>query len=72
MKALLKENMTDFTRCLTEKMLTYSLGRGIETYDKVTVNELVSTAARHEYGLQSLVTAIVHSAPFQQRRGLDK
>ena len=31
MKALLKDNMPEFTRCLTEKMLTYSLGRGVES-----------------------------------------
>ena len=32
MKALLHDNMPEFTRCVTEKLLTYSLGRGIESY----------------------------------------
>jgi hypothetical protein len=72
MKALLKENMPEFTRCLAERMLTYSLGRGLETYDKVAVKQLVADTARHEYRLQALIEAIVHSAPFQQRRGVNK
>jgi hypothetical protein len=69
MKDLLKGNMPEFTRCLAEKMLTYSLGRGLETYDKTTVKEIVADTAQHEYRLQALITAIAHSAPFQQRRG---
>ena len=35
MKALLKDNMPEFTRCLAEKMLTYSLGRGVESFDRL-------------------------------------
>ena len=67
MKTLLKDNMTEFTRCLAEKMLTYSLGRGVEPYDRRTVQDLVRQTAAREYNLQALVLAIVHSAPFQQR-----
>jgi hypothetical protein len=69
MKALLHDNMPEFTRCLTEKLLTYALGRGVEAYDRRTVQDLVAQTAAHDYRFQSLVTAIVHSAPFQQRRG---
>jgi len=69
MKQLLKENMPEFARCLAEKMLTYSLGRGVESYDRRTVQDLVRQTAAHEYQFQSLVQAIVHSPPFQQRRG---
>ncbi|MDP9171124.1 MAG: DUF1588 domain-containing protein, partial [Acidobacteriota bacterium] len=69
MKALLHENMPEFTRCLTEKLLTYSLGRGIESFDRRTVQDLVRQAAQNDYKFQALVTGIVHSAPFQQRRG---
>ncbi|MSO23507.1 MAG: DUF1585 domain-containing protein [Acidobacteria bacterium] len=36
MKLLMKEELTDFTRCLIEKMLTHSLGRGLGKYDRKT------------------------------------
>jgi hypothetical protein len=69
MKALLHDNMPEFTRCLTEKLLTYALGRGVESSDRRTVQDLLTQTAAHDYRFQSLVTAIIHSAPFQQRRG---
>ena len=69
MKALLKDNMPEFTRCLAEKMLTYALGRGVEAYDRLAVQDLVRQTAAHEYKLQTLILGIVHSVPFQQRRG---
>jgi len=69
MKELLKDSMPDFTRCLTEKMLTYALGRGVEVYDRRTVQDLVKQTSQDEYRIQALILGIVHSAPFQQRRG---
>ena len=69
MKSLLIGNMPEFTRCVTEKMLTYALGRGVESFDRLTVQNVVRDTAQHDYKLQSLILAIVHSAPFQQRRG---
>jgi hypothetical protein len=72
MKSLLKGNMPEFTRCLTEKMLTYALGRGVESFDRLTVQDLVRQTAQNEYKLQSLILGIVHSAPFEQRRGEPK
>ena len=61
--------MPEFARCIAEKMLTYSLGRGVESFDRRTVQDLVRETVEHEYKLRSLILAIVHSAPFQQRRG---
>ena len=69
MKAMLKENMPEFTRSLAEKMLTYSLGRGVESYDRKTVRDLVTRMKGNGYKFQSLITGIVQSLPFQQRRG---
>lgn len=69
MKTLLLESMPEFARCVAEKMLTYSLGRGLELFDRRTVNDLVRQTAEHDYKLQSLIFGIVHSVPFQQRRG---
>ena len=72
MKDLLKEDLPEFARCLTEKLLTYSLGRGVESYDRRTVQDVVRQAAAQQYRFQSFVQAIVKSAPFQQRRGPGK
>jgi Protein of unknown function (DUF1592)/Protein of unknown function (DUF1588)/Protein of unknown function (DUF1587)/Protein of unknown function (DUF1585)/Protein of unknown function (DUF1595) len=67
MKALLRDNMPEFIRCLAEKMLTYSLGRGVESYDRAAVDELVRVTAAGDNRFQPLVLGIVHSLPFQQR-----
>jgi Protein of unknown function (DUF1592)/Protein of unknown function (DUF1588)/Protein of unknown function (DUF1587)/Protein of unknown function (DUF1585)/Protein of unknown function (DUF1595) len=67
MKELLKENMPEFARCLAEKLLTYSLGRGVESYDRRAVREAVRQAAERDYRFQAFVQAIVHSAPFLER-----
>jgi hypothetical protein len=72
MKAVLRDELPEFARCLAEKLLTYSLGRGIEPYDRRTINDIVRQTAAKEYRFQSFVQAIVHSAPFQQRRGPGK
>jgi hypothetical protein len=68
MKALLRDNLPEFTRSLAEKMLTYSLGRGVESYDRAAVRDLEQQTAADNYRLQSLILAIAKSAPFQQRR----
>ena len=69
MKILLKEELPDFARCITEKMLTYSLGRGLERYDRKTVDEIVRKLSASGYQFQTLISEIVLSLPFQSRRG---
>jgi hypothetical protein len=69
LRVLLKEDLPDFTRCLTEKMLTYSLGRGLEKYDNRTVEEIARKLAASGYHFQTLIQEIVRSFPFQSRRG---
>jgi hypothetical protein len=69
MKALLSNNLPAFARALTEKMLTYALGRGVESYDRLAVKGIVQQASTADYRLQALIQSIVRSAPFQQRRG---
>ncbi len=69
MKTLLKDSMPEFARCIVEKMLTYALGRGVEAYDRLAVQDLVRKMTAEDDKLQSLIVGIVHSAPFQQRRG---
>ena len=72
MKVLLHDNMPEFVRCLAEKMLTYGLGRGVESYDRPVVEDLVRQTAAADNKMQPLILGIVHSLPFQQRRGESK
>jgi mono/diheme cytochrome c family protein len=69
MRMLLLESMPEFTRCITEKMLTYSLGRGLERFDRRTVEAIGKKLAANNYPFQLLIHEIVRSLPFQQRRG---
>ena len=69
LKAILKAREGEFRRCLAEKLLTYALGRGLEYYDKCTVDTIVrSVAAKHDI-FSVLVLEIVNSDAFQKRRG---
>jgi len=69
MRALLKADLPDFTRCMIDKMLTYSLGRGLEPYDRRTVEGISRKLAESGSRFQTLVFEIVRSLPFQSRRG---
>jgi hypothetical protein len=53
---------------VTEKLLIYSLGRGVEYYDAPTVRKIVRTAAASDYRFSSIIFGIVNSTPFQFRR----
>jgi hypothetical protein len=57
-----------FVATLTEKMLTYALGRGVEYYDAPAVRAILKKAAPGEYRLPELILGIVESAPFRMRR----
>ena len=57
-----------FVRTLTEKLLTYALGRGLEFYDAPAVRAIVRSAATEQSRFSSLILAIVNSTPFQMRR----
>jgi hypothetical protein len=71
LKRILKENRrADFYRCLTEKMLTYALGRGLEHYDVETVDRIVERLEQENGRVSVLFSGIVESAPFQKRRNL--
>jgi hypothetical protein len=69
--ALANGRKQDFYRCLSEKLLTYAIGRGIEYYDSTTIQQLVGQLEKSDGKLRELVYGIVESAPFQQRRGDD-
>ncbi|MBV9504558.1 MAG: DUF1592 domain-containing protein [Acidobacteriia bacterium] len=60
-----------FVTVITEKMLTYALGRGLEPSDMPVVRKIVRRAAQNGYRLSSLVMGIAESAPFQMRTKLE-
>jgi Protein of unknown function (DUF1588)/Protein of unknown function (DUF1592)/Protein of unknown function (DUF1585) len=60
-----------FVTVVTEKMLTYALGRGLEPADMPVVRRIVKKAAQNDYRLSSIVMGIVESAPFQMRTKLE-
>lgn len=58
-----------FVRNMADKLLTYSLGRGTEYYDKPAVREIAKKTAEGDFRFHAMVKAVVNSAPFQLRRG---
>ena len=59
-----------FAGTVTEKMLTYALGRGLEPVDMPVVRAIVRSAGPRNYAMQALIQGIVRSAPFQMRTKL--
>ena len=57
-----------FVATLTEKLLTYALGRGLEPYDAPAVRAILRDASRGDYRMSSIIEGIVSSAPFRMRR----
>jgi hypothetical protein len=69
LKRLLAEKYSrSFYRTVTEKMLTYALGRGLEYYDVQTVDQIVDQLEKSGGHPSALLTGIVESAPFQRTR----
>jgi hypothetical protein len=69
LKAILKTKKTLVARCISEKLLTYGLGRGVESTDKCWLDGIVDYVAKHDYRFSAVITAIVQSDPFRKRRG---
>ena len=67
--ALLKNRRADFARCLSDKMLTYALGRGLEYYDRCATDAILQRLSTNNYRFSELVLGIVTSKPFLKRRG---
>ena len=68
----LRENLLtrrdDFAANVTEKLLTYAIGRGVEHYDKPAIRKIVNEASPHDYTWSSIIRGIINSTPFQMRR----
>ncbi|MEA2631478.1 MAG: hypothetical protein QOE66_1697, partial [Chloroflexota bacterium] len=67
-RILVAKRSRDFYRCLSEKMLTYALGRGLEASDVQAVDTIVRRIEEAQGRASALIAAIVESAPFQKRR----
>ena len=63
----LVRNPEQLATVVTEKLLTYALGRGVEYYDMPAVRKITRGAASNDYSLSSLVVGVVTSTPFQMR-----
>jgi hypothetical protein len=57
-----------FVRTLTEKLLSFGLGRGVEYYDAPAVRQIVRDARADNYRLSRLIVGVAKSTPFQMRR----
>jgi hypothetical protein len=68
LRAVLRGDEAAFAESVTEKMLTYALGRGPERYDRRTVKAIAGRLSASDYRFSALVLEIVRSLPFQRRR----
>ena len=57
----------EFVRTVTEKLMTYAIGRGVEPYDKPAVRRIVRDAAAADYRWSSIILGIAKSDAFQMR-----
>jgi hypothetical protein len=71
LRAYLTAHPEQFATTVTEKLLTYALGRGVEYYDAPAVREILRQAAPADYRWSALIIAMVKSTPFQMRRSRD-
>ena len=67
-QSLVEKHRIEFYRTLTEKLLTYVLGRGVEYYDVPTVDAIVEKLDRDQGRFSTLLLGVLESAAFQQRR----
>lgn len=67
LRAKLLENKIQFAHALTEKLMTYALGRGLDYADQPVIRKILRAAEKKDYRWSALVQQIVASAPFQMR-----
>ncbi len=67
-RVLATGHQREIYQCLTEKLLTYALGRGLEYYDVHTVDQIVERLEKENGRFSALLAGVIESAPFQKRR----
>jgi hypothetical protein len=68
LKAIISGRNADVARNLVERLLAYALGRKLEGYDEIVVEDLMGQIASDQYRMRSLINAVVTSYPFTNRR----
>ena len=68
LRALLMKDKEQFVKSLSEKLLTYALGRGVDFADRCHIDTIAAQTAKSNYKFSALVNAIVTSEPFRKRR----
>jgi hypothetical protein len=68
LRKLLLSKSDDFAATVTERLLTYALGRGVEYYDQPAIRDILRESKANDYRWSSLVLAIAKSTPFQMRK----
>jgi hypothetical protein len=61
-----------FVRTLTEKMMIYGIGRGLEYYDRCAIDQILSNASKNDYRFGDLLLGIITSDPFQRKGTRDE
>jgi mono/diheme cytochrome c family protein len=72
LRKVLLDHSDEFLTTMTERLLTYALGRGLEAYDAPAIRQVKREAARDDYRFESLIQGIVTSTPFQMRMAQDR
>jgi hypothetical protein len=67
LRDLLVGRQEEFVRTVTEKLMTYAIGRGVEYYDMPTVRRIMREAASADYRWSAIILGITKSSPFQMR-----
>ncbi len=67
-RILVNERRLDYYRCLTEKLMTYALGRGVEPADVHTIDQIVARLEAEKGRFSALLMGIINSVPFQKQR----
>jgi hypothetical protein len=68
LKRLVAQRETELARNLTERLMAFALGRQLEGYDEVVIDRLMATIAQDDYRFQTLITEVITSDLFTQRR----
>ena len=68
LRDVLAPKTDQLAQCMVEKMLVYSLGRGVNKNDQRNVADIMEAWKEKEYRLESLIYIMAHSLPFQSRR----
>ncbi len=70
-KLLVQLKKDDFTRSLSENLLVYALGRGLDYTDRPFKDEIIRRAEKSDYRFQDIIHAVTESVPFQKMRASD-